>query len=154
LASTHWHWTSYEALTKAQLYTAMVLRQQVFVVEQDCPYLDADNLDPQSWHLLAYSGPQQGAFLQAYCRVVMPGLNYPELSIGRVVSAKEVRGTGMGRALMGQAIERIESQWGPQPIRISAQLYLSDFYQGFGFTVQSASYMEDGIAHVEMLRPQ
>jgi len=152
LQPIHWHWTDYNELTKQQLYAAMVLRQQVFVVEQNCPYQDADNLDSQSWHLLAYSGPEQGASLNAYCRVVAPGLKYSELSIGRVVSASNVRGTGIGRALMDQVIERIGQQWGPQSIRISAQLYLSDFYQGFGFVPQSEPYQEDGIPHIEMLR--
>jgi ElaA protein len=153
LQKIQWHWVSYSELTKAQLYASMVLRQQVFVVEQDCPYLDADNLDPQCWHLLGYDGSEPEAALSAYCRVVAPGIKYPERSIGRVLSASEVRGRGLGRELMKQVIECIDNQWGAQPLRISAQCYLSDFYSNFGFEPQSAPYQEDGIPHVEMLRP-
>jgi len=136
---------------KHELYEAMVLRQEVFVVEQNCPYQDADRLDQHSWHLLGWSdkNPQQ---LLAYLRVVEKELKYSEISIGRVVTHPSTRGTGAGRELMATAINCIEKHLDRQAIRISAQEYLLSFYGSFGFVPVSDIYLEDDIPHVEMLR--
>ena len=131
------------------LYDALALRSQVFVLEQNCVYLDPDGLDRQSWHLLGRDG--QGA-LQAYLRTVDPGLKYDEPSIGRVITSAQARGTGLGRALIAEGVKRCDEAWPASAIRISAQAHLARFYGSFGFETVGEAYLEDGIPHVEMLR--
>ena len=129
----------------------MKLREAVFIVEQKCPYPDADGRDPQAWHLLGWlTTPQKR--LVAYARVFEPGLRYTEGSIGRVVTAAEVRRAGFGRALMAEALRRLEGLAPRQTIKLAAQRYLEDFYSTFGFKTVSAPYEEDGIIHVDMVR--
>ncbi len=124
----------------------LALRCRVFVLEQG-PYLDPDGVDAHSWHL---QGRDDGGVLQAYLRAVDPGIKYAEPSIGRVVTAPEVRGTGLGRALMREGLVRCAAQWPGQGIRISAQARLRRFYNELGFEAVSDEYLEDAIPHVEM----
>jgi ElaA protein len=140
-----WHQSEFDALTPAQLYAILALRQRVFVVEQACAYQDADGLDACSRHLWA---ERDGAIV-AYLRLVPAGAKFAELSIGRVITAPEVRGTGLGRELMRQGI----AASGAVPIRIGAQAHLERFYGELGFRRASDEYDEDGIPHIEMLRP-
>jgi ElaA protein len=123
-------------------------REAVFVVEQDCAFLDADGSDPDCWHLVGRKGRE----MAAYCRIVPPGLKFAEPSIGRVLTTKAGRGTGAGKALMAEAIRRCEALFPGHAIRIGAQQYLEKFYGGFGFATVSEPYDEDGIPHVIMLR--
>ena len=129
-----------------------MLREAVFVVEQNCAYPDADGRDPKAWHLLGWLVTGSQRDLVAYARIFEPGLRYTEGSIGRIVTAPIVRGTGVGRALMAEALRRMESLAPGQRIKIAAQQRLEDFYIGFGFTTVSAAYEEDGIMHVDMIR--
>lgn len=129
-----------------------MLRESVFIVEQNCPYPDADGRDPNAWHLLGWVGAGADRRLVAYARIFEPGVRYTEGSIGRIVTAPAVRGTGVGRALMDEALRRVESLAPGQRIKIAAQQRLEDFYIGFGFTTVSAPYQEDGIMHVDMIR--
>lgn len=145
----NWVWSRLGELNTKQLYDVLQARQQVFVVEQDCVYLDADGVDENSWHLIGYSNDK----LQAYCRVVDAGIKYKELSIGRVLTTDAARGRGLGKTLMKQAIENIDKTYGDIAVRISAQQYLENYYQSFGFNTVSTPYDEDGIPHVEMFRP-
>jgi ElaA protein len=140
-----WHSLDFDELSVAQLYKLMVLRQRVFVVEQNCPYLDADGLDLTSRHLW---GEAPDGAVHAYVRIVPAGAKYDEISIGRVITAPEARGTGLGRELMHRAIEAC----GNVPIRIGAQAHLEKFYGELGFVRSSDIYDEDGIPHIEMLR--
>ncbi|MFC6632127.1 GNAT family N-acetyltransferase [Microbulbifer taiwanensis] len=144
----HWHWSSFGQLTRDQLYEILRLRQEVFAVEQECPYQDADGRDQFAWHLSGWSGES----LFAYLRVVFPGKKYTEPSIGRVLTSESARGTGLGRELMRRAIENTQREFPQASIRISAQQYLKKFYGEFGFEQVSGPYDEDGIAHIEMLR--
>jgi ElaA protein len=137
-----------------ELYAVVRLRESVFIVEQNCPYPDADGRDPRAWHLLGWSRQPGRRDLVAYARIFEPGVRYAEASIGRIVSAPEVRGTGVGRALIAEGLRRIESIVPGQPIKIAAQQRLEDFYTNFGFSVVSAPYEEDGIMHVDMIRQQ
>ena len=107
-----------------------------------------DNKDQQSMHLCGW----QGELLAASTRLVPPGISYTEMSIGRVVSAPEVRGTGIGRELMQVSINACYQLWGVAPIRIGAQCYLEKFYQSLGFEPQGEIYLEDGIPHIEMVK--
>jgi ElaA protein len=147
--SLHWTWTRYEGLRLDDLYDALALRCQVFIVEQE-PYLDVDGLDRQSWHLLGRDG--RGALL-AYCRVVDPGLKYDEPSLGRVVTPATQRGTGVGVALVAEALRRCDQAWLGQANRISAQAHLQRFYGVHGYVGLGDEYLEDNIPHREMLRP-
>jgi len=147
-----WQWSSFSELSPRDLYAVVRLREAVFVVEQNCPYLDADGRDPNAWHLLGWvEGPSERT-LVAYARIFEPGVRYPEGSLGRIVTAPAVRGTGIGKALMAEALRRIESLAPGQSIKIAAQRRLEDFYLGFGFRTISPPYEEDGIIHVDMLR--
>lgn len=143
-----WELKKFEDLSPLQLYKILELRQQVFVVEQNCPYLDTDGKDLKSYHLM---GLTEDNFLAAYARIVFPSVSYPEVSIGRVVSSPKFRRTGIGKMLMEESIIQIEKLYGKVPIRIGAQRYLLEFYKGFGF-VPFEEYMEDQIPHTIMLR--
>jgi len=139
----HWHVREFAELTTPELYAITVLRERVFVVEQKWPYQDADGLDPLSRHLWA----EAGGAIHAYIRIVRAGAKYEELSIGRVVTAPEVRGTGLGKVLMRRGLAAV----GAAPVRIGAQAHLERFYGEFGF-VRAGEPYDDGIPHIEMLR--
>lgn len=143
-----WKWKRFEELTTSELYEFMVLRQEVFVVEQSCHYLDADGKDVDSFHLLGYLGDE----MVAYARIVKPGISYHEVAIGRVVTAKSVRGQGIGITLMNKALVYIEKEFGAVPVRLSAQTYLLKYYEKYGFASTGKEYFEDEIPHTEMLR--
>ena len=143
-----WLWKNWAALSKEELYALLALRQEVFVVEQDCPYLDADGQDQESHHLLGFQDQE----LVAYARAFPPGAVYPEAAIGRVITAPSIRGTGMGRPLMQEAIRWVEKEWGAVPIKLSAQAHLEGYYGSLGFVICGAGYDEDGIPHVPMRR--
>ena len=141
-------WVRFADLTLDDLYDALALRCRVFILEQGA-FQDPDGLDQQAWHLL---GRDDAGTLQAYLRVVEPGVKYTERSIGRVITAPEVRGTGAGRRLMTEGLARCDAAWPGEPIRISAQAHLQAFYGGFGFRAVGEPYSEDNIPHIEMLR--
>lgn len=137
----------FSALTIEELYAVLKLRSEIFVVEQNCVYLDADGKDLSAQHLMLYQNKE----LMAYARLLPAGASYNEPSIGRVVSSPRARGLGFGKQLMKLAIENSLRLYGNKPIRISAQLYLQNFYESFGFTTIGEAYDEDGIPHIEML---
>lgn len=148
-----WQWKTFDELSAGELYEILKVRQEVFAVEQSCVYQDLDDLDKTAWHLLGWnvstSGPRD---IHAYLRVVFPACKYREPSIGRVLTVKQARGTGLGKALLEQALLHMEKEYRNQRIRISAQLYLDEFYAGFGFEKVSEPYDEDGILHIEMVK--
>lgn len=143
-----WNVIPFAELSVHQLYDVLALRQLVFCVEQNCPYLDCDGKDQASLHML---GHDESGLLVAYARLVPAGVTFEEPSIGRVVNHPQVRRTGVGRELMREAIVRVLATFGKRPIRIGAQLYLRRFYEELGFAVASDVYDEDGIPHVQML---
>jgi ElaA protein len=138
---------AFAEMSPDELYDVLALRQQVFVVEQACAYLDCDELDRGALHLM---GRGSEGLLVAYARLLPPGLRYAEASIGRVVTHRHSRRSGLGRRLMGQAIARVRERFG-DPIRIGAQRYLEEFYRSIGFVPVGEPYDEDGIPHVEMM---
>ena len=180
-AQVQWRCLPFAALSADTLYRLLRLRSEVFVVEQNCVFLDMDNLDPQCLHVLGEvvaptlpaargSLPPKGArfawgrpggetvdaavtvHLHASTRLVPPGVAFAEASIGRVVTAPAARGGGIGHALMAESVRLLETLWGPQPIRIGAQAHLEGFYNRHGFVSDNKPYIEDGIPHIEMLR--
>lgn len=149
--SYSWNIKPFKELSAAELYDIMQLRAEVFIVEQNCPYQDADGKDPKSWHL---AGRDANDKLVVYSRILPQNISYAEVSIGRVVSSPKVRGTGAGRELMKQSLIEIEKLFGKVPVRIGAQLYLQKFYEDFGFVREGDEYDEDGIPHIIMLKKQ
>ncbi len=142
----------FQDLNVNELYEIMALRQAVFVVEQDCPYLDADGKDQHSWHLM---GRNEEGILIAYTRLLPLGISYPDhASIGRVVSAPLARGTGAGKQLMQKSIELCQFLFPNTPVKIGAQSYLLRFYENLGFTSTGEEYLEDGIPHTKMVLNQ
>lgn len=142
-----WYTAHWDDWNKDDLYDCLALRTAVFVIEQNCPYQEVDGKDRSSWHLWARDEGQ----VVAYARIVAPGVSYPEVSIGRVVVADSIRGKGLGRKLMVRSLAFIRESLGPQPVRISAQEYLLDFYRTLGFETVGTGYLEDGIPHQQML---
>ena len=142
-----WTCVAFAELSLQQLYDVLALRSAVFVVEQQCAFLDIDGFDPQTLHLL---GTGDDGKLKAYARLIPPGLKAPAAIIGRVVTSPTARGGGVGRVLMTQAVSHCERVWPGHAVTLHAQAHLERFYGSFGFTPVGEPYMEDGIAHVEM----
>ena len=145
-----WHFAKFADLSPPDLHDLYQARAAVFVVEQKCPFQDVDGADPQCWHLI---GRGDDGSVQAYARLVPPGVKYEEPSIGRVLTMAAARRSGAGRELMRESIARAERLWPGRALRIGAQQYLEKFYGEFGFETASAPYDEDGILHIEMVRP-
>jgi ElaA protein len=136
-------------LTPYELYAILQLRSEVFVVEQNCIFLDADDKDQVSYHIMVW----QNELLAGYTRLVPAGVAYTEVSIGRVVTSPKMRNTGIGRTLMQFSIQTIYDLYGKTTITIGAQLYLRKFYESLGFIQCSDVYLEDGIEHIKMFLP-
>jgi ElaA protein len=147
-----WRCLPFGALLPQTLYALLRLRAEVFVVEQACAFQDLDDADPACFHLLGETPSPTGPQLLAYARLVPAGLKYAEASIGRVVTAPSQRGSGLGHALMQEAVRQLHQRWGPQAIRIGAQAHLQGFYREHGFVPDGPLYLEDGIEHIEMIR--
>lgn len=143
----HWTYKKFEELSPVELYAIMRLRIEVFVVEQNCPFQDADNKDQKAVHLMGWYNDE----LVAYTRLFNKGMSYQEASIGRVVTSHIARGSGIGKQLMQKSISLLYTLYGVQPIRIGAQFYLKKFYESLGFQQTSEIYLEDNIEHIEML---
>lgn len=148
-----WQWAPFDALDGAAVHAMLALRQQVFVLEQQCLYADIDGRDPRALHLLGRVDDGNGASqLAAYLRVLAPGDKRDEAVIGRVLTAPFARNLGIGRALMAEGVRRTAQAFPAARIHISAQQHLQAFYREFGFAPVSGSYLEDGIPHIDMLR--
>lgn len=141
-----WHTASFGELALEQLYAVLRLRQEIFVVEQDCVYPDLDGLDLQAVHIFCTQGPLP----VAYQRCLPPGLRYPDSSLGRIVVHPDRRGTGLGRQLVQQGIDHNLARWPGNDIVISAQAHLQSFYNSMGFNAEGREYSEDGIPHRQM----
>ena len=144
-----WVFKKFHDLTVDELYDILTLRSRVFVVEQQCIFLDMDGMDKQAHHLAGYANGQ----LMASTRILADGIAYKGYpSIGRVVTAPEARGKAYGFRLMEESIIRLEDLYGKIPIKIGAQLYLKKFYESLGFEQSGDIYLEDGIEHIPMIR--
>lgn len=148
-----WRWSNFAQLSPHDVYAILALRQDVFVLEQQCLFRDIDEIDLQSTHLLGWQLHGAQRTLIAYLRYVPAGVVYREASLGRVACARAARGMGLGKQLFAAGIKHADQQHPAEGLRISAQQYLATFYAGFGFTTSSAPHLEDGIWHVDMLRP-
>ena len=148
MKAVHWKIKSFIELSGTELYEILKIRQQVFVVEQACYYLDADGYDDKAIHLWA----EQNGEILAYCRIFDAGIKYQEASIGRVLTNPNYRNLSLGKILVKFALLTIETRFRAAGVRISAQDYLLRFYSEFGFNDTGKKYLEDDITHTEMLK--
>lgn len=145
----NWQVKTFEQLTNNELYDALKLRIDVFVVEQTCYYPDLDDLDRDlnTLHVFSY----QNNKMVAYLRILAKGICYPEyIAIGRVIIAPDARKHGYGNQLMQQALITCQQYFPKQNIKMSAQEHLEKYYQKHGFIRCSAMYLEDNIPHISM----
>jgi ElaA protein len=139
---------AFAELNPFELYAYLQLRSEVFVVEQNCVYLDLDDKDQQSRHVFVHHHDK----LVACARIVPAALAYPEISIGRVIVAEPYRKQQLGHELMRFCIAQIQIHFGRQKIVLSAQAHLQDFYKKHNFAPEGATYLEDGIPHIHMIK--
>ncbi|MFV1883173.1 MAG: GNAT family N-acetyltransferase [Balneola sp.] len=137
----------FEKLTPAQLYDILKLRQDIFMIEQNCLYKDMDNSDSKAYHLLMY----EGDVLAAYLRIFAPGIKYKEASIGRIVVSPDFRGGQLGKELIKSGISRTFELFEDTDIRIEAQAALKNYYKQFGFAEEGKVYVVDDIDHLQMV---
>tara|TARA_Y200000002_G_scaffold25651_1_gene19307 strand:- start:2095 stop:2553 length:459 start_codon:yes stop_codon:yes gene_type:complete len=139
-------WKNFDELSIDELYAVLHLRQKVFIVEQDCPYLDADNSDQNAFHLLCYEDNK----LIAYLRAFKPGVKYEGSSMGRIVTEINSRGLGLGKEITKEGVKFLNKEYPNQEIVISAQHRLKNFYTDLGFIPRGEVYLEDDIDHIQM----
>jgi ElaA protein len=143
-----WKIKPFEALTVNELYDLLKLRSEIFVLEQNCVYLDLDGKDKKALHLIG----EYDNKIVAYSRLFDAGISFDNASIGRVVVDANYRDKKFGHDLMREAIAQIKSNFDKDTITIGAQLYLQKFYESHGFVQSSEMYLEDDIPHIEMIR--
>lgn len=143
-----WKVKIFDDITTKELYNILKVRQEVFVVEQEAAYLDADDTDQKAIHIWAEKDDK----VVAYCRIFDQGVKYKETSIGRVLTHPDYRKLKLGRTLVGYAVDTIENRYKTSAIRISAQNYLIKFYEDFEFISTDKKYLEDNLPHTEMFR--
>ena len=139
-------WKIFKELSSDELYAIIHLRQKVFIVEQDCPYIDADYTDQDAFHLLAYEDNE----LIGYLRAFKPGIKYEGSSLGRIVTEINSRGLGIGKEITKEGINFLSREYSNNEIVISAQHRLKDFYAELGFKTRGEVYLEDDIDHIQM----
>jgi ElaA protein len=142
------HSLKFQDLNSTSLYAILQLRNEIFIVEQNCPYQDMDGKDEQSIHLCGYDDNNK---LIAYCRILPEGISYSNYcSIGRVAVVQESRSNNYGKLLMQTAINYCLKHY-TKKIKISAQFYLKKFYTELGFVIIGDTYLEDNIPHIAMV---
>jgi len=144
-----WQWYEHDELAIREWHAVMSARVAVFVVEQQCAYQELDDWDLRAFHLVGWEGREVAAYLRCFA----PGVKFAEASIGRILTTQRFRSGGLGRELVARGLARIDADFPGSPVRIGAQAHLERFYAAFGFATASAPYDEDGIPHIQMLRP-
>ena len=132
-------------LSTNEVQSIFGLRSEVFIVEQECPYQDVDQRDPEANHLLLY----ENNILCGYTRIFPKNTYFKEASFGRTVVKKKYRGKGYGNVLVKESIAFLKSKK-ENTIKISAQSYLKKFYASHGFIPKGEEYLEDNIPHTAM----
>ena len=152
-SNIQWQWLRFDQMTPAQMEAMFSLRQAVFIVEQDCIYLDIDGKDDQAIHLLGWVNNQLIATLRVFesYREYQSDSGETRASIGRICIHANFRNAGSGQQLVGRALDFIRQNFNNKPVKIGAQLYLKQFYEKLGFRQVSDIYDEDGIDHIHML---
>lgn len=138
----------FSELSLHELYSLLQLRSEVFVVEQNCVYQDIDGKDMKALHLLGFNED----VLVAYTRCFAPGDYFKEASIGRVIVKENYRKFGFGHEILQASVKEIENRYNTSKIKLSAQQYLTNFYEFHGFIKTGKGYLEDGIPHIAMIK--
>ncbi|MBI6120319.1 GNAT family N-acetyltransferase [Salegentibacter maritimus] len=138
----------FNELSLEELYQILQLRSEVFVVEQDCVYQDIDGKDQNALHIL---GIKNGKVV-AYTRCFDKGFYFEEAAIGRVVVHKAERANAYGHLILKASVEAIKDRFNTENIKLSAQKYLTHFYESHGFVQTGEAYLEDGIPHIAMIK--
>lgn len=139
---------NFHELNIAELYSLLQLRTEIFVVEQDCVYQDIDGKDDKALHVLGFDNDE----LVAYTRCFAPGIYFEEAAIGRVLVRENARGKAYGHKILQASIEAIRTKYNATTIKLSAQTYLTKFYEAHGFQQIGEGYLEDGIPHIAMIK--
>lgn len=140
----------FNALSVRQLYEILRLREDIFVVEQNCPYHDIDGIDYNSVHVMCIVKDGDKDSLAAYARVYYDE-EVKQVKIGRVITARQYRRFGLASKVMKTAIDIACKQFNAEEIWLHAQTYAIPFYEGVGFKVASEQFLEDGIPHKQMV---
>lgn len=143
----NWNLKKFKELSVEEIYKILALRNEIFIVEQECAYLDCDDKDLNLYHLFS----EENGEIIAYLRILEKGVSYDEISIGRVAVKKNYRGKGISREMLLKAIDFVENNLNEDTIKIQAQAYLLNFYSSLGFKAVSEEYLEDNIPHIDML---
>ncbi|MDT9025591.1 GNAT family N-acetyltransferase [Rossellomorea yichunensis] len=143
----NWKLKSFDELSTHELYGILLVRTQVFVVEQECPYLEVDGKDLHAYHLYK----EENGEVVAYTRLLPAGVSYKEASIGRVLVKEDYRGKGLASELVKRGLDFIHDELGERTVKIQAQEYLREFYGAFGFRAITETYLDDGIPHIDMI---
>ncbi len=147
MGTINWECKKFTELSNIEIYQILQLRNEVFVVEQNCVYNDTDSKDLEAYHLFAHKNKK----IIAYARLLKPGVSYKQASIGRVLTPFHLRKNGHGKLLIQNAIKYAFIIFNVKAITIGAQVYLFSFYENVGFKQNGDYYLEDGIEHVEMI---
>lgn len=140
------YYTTFDEFPAEHLYEVLKLRQEIFIIEQNCIYDDIDGKDGMCSHLLLWSG---SSVLIGYLRIVPEEIKFKEISIGRIIVRKEYRGNGLGEILIKRGLD-LARNGSESPVKIEAQAHLEDYYARFGFSTISEPYEVDGILHLLM----
>lgn len=143
----NWNYKHFSELSTLEWYAIAKKRMEVFIMEQDCNYLDLDDKDQEAYHIYALDNNE----IIAYARLLDKGVSYPQVSIGRVLVVESARGRNLGHELMEASMGFSKTVFGLNDIKISAQKHLIKFYEEHGFVVVTEEYLEDDIPHVGML---
>lgn len=144
----NWQWSRFEELTGQEVYSILKARQDVFIVEQGCPYHDADGVDQRCLHLSGWGEGEND--LAAYLRIIPPSSPESVVAIGRVITTHCYRGDGLGKEMMKRAVEKATELFAEYDLYLSGQAHLQTFYGAFGFKAEGDIYEEDGIPHIAM----
>ncbi|MFB6306545.1 MAG: GNAT family N-acetyltransferase [Flavobacteriales bacterium] len=141
-----WRTYTFHEFQLKDLYEILKLRTEIFVKEQECPYQEIDDRDDSAYHI---TGKEEGELI-AYARVLPAGMEFPEVSIGRVAVRMDQRKKGFGDEIFKKTLNTVKNKFGEVPIMLCAQTYLVDFYEKYGFEKVGKEFVLDGIEHVKM----
>lgn len=145
----NWFVKSFADLSAKEMYQIFKLRQDVFVIEQDCLYADIDGKDEYAFHVLGKLDNEVVAYTRVFAK---DDYMHSYCSFGRVVTSPKVRGQGKGHELIAQTLKYIDRAYPSVPCKISAQAHLESFYQQYGFIKEGHGYLEDNIPHIAMIK--
>ena len=131
-------------LSAAELYAILRARQDVFVVEQNCPFPEIDGKDLDAYHLWF----EENGEILAYARVLDRGVSFETPAVGRVISIR--RREGLGSRILSEGIRIAREKYLAEVVMLEAQVYARKLYEKQGFVQVSEEFLEDGIPHIIM----